>query len=256
MPKYFKMIRRMSLNIIKVKDYTELSKKSFEVIKETLQKYDEPSINTTTGASYDGTFELLVEAINNDELKINHAIFTNLDEYIADSDSKFSVYTYMHRQFYNLIKSKPKIIGLMDGNPNDIQTEINRYKDVLKKYPRDLQIVGLGTNAHLAANEPGTSFDSRLFLADSDESTIQSTMKYQNLTREEAPTQMLTMGLADIMEAKHILVASSGKRKAQAVKDTLEGPITEEIPASILHKHPNVTFIMDEDAAFLLSKDY
>lgn len=244
------------MKVIKTRDYAELSKKSFDVIKHTLQYYDEPSINTTTGASYDGTFELLVEAINREDLKIDHAIFTNLDEYIAERDKKFTVYTYMHQKFYDLIKSKPKYIGLLDGSVSDYQKEIDRYNEVLRKYPRDLQIVGLGVNAHLGANEPGTSFDSRLFLADSDKSTIESTMNYQNLTREEAPTQMLTMGLADIMESNHILVASSGKRKAQAVKDTLEGPITEECPASILRKHPNVTFIMDEDAASLLKKSY
>lgn len=244
------------MKVILVKDYAELSKAAFNVIKETLEKYAEPSINTTTGASYDGTFELLVEAINSGELRIDHAIFTNLDEYVAERDKKFTVYTYMHQKFYDLIKSKPKYIGLIDGSVEDVQKEIDRYNEVLKKYPRHLQIVGLGTNAHLAANEPGTSFDSRMFLADSDESTIQSTMGYHGLTREEAPTQMITMGLADIMEADHILVASSGTRKAQAVRDTLEGPIEEACPASILRRHPNVTFIMDEAAASLLEKDY
>lgn len=244
------------MKVIKTKDYAELSQESFKVIKETLENHHEPSINTTTGASYDGTFELLVNAINNEGLQIDHSIFTNLDEYIAERDKKFTVYNYMHQNFYNLIKSKPKYIGLMDGSVDNIQEEINRYNEVLKKYPRDLQIVGLGVNAHLAANEPGTSFDSRLFLADSDESTIQSTMKYHGLTREEAPTQMITMGLADIMEAEHILVASSGTRKAQAVKDTLEGPIEEGCPASILREHKNVTFIMDEAAASLLTKNY
>ena len=162
----------------------------------------------------------------------------------------------MHKKFYDLIKSKPKFIGLLDGSVSDVQKEIDRYNEILKKYPRHLQIVGLGVNGHLGANEPGTSFDSRLFLADSHESTIQSTMQYQGLTREEAPTQMITLGLADIMEAEHILVASSGVRKAQAVKDTLEGPISEDCPASIFRKHPNVTFIMDEAAASLLEKEY
>ncbi|GGP07837.1 glucosamine-6-phosphate deaminase [Oceanobacillus neutriphilus] len=244
------------MKIIKTKNYSELSKESFRVIKNTLMNYNNPSINTTTGASYDGTFELLVEAINKENLQIDHSIFTNLDEYIAERNKKFTVYTYMHQNFYDLIKSRPKYIGLMDGSVNDIQQEIDRYNKVLNKHPRDLQIVGLGTNAHLAANEPGTSFDSRLFLADSDESTIQSTMKYHNLSRNEAPTQMLTMGLADIMESEQILVASSGTRKAQAVKGVLEGPVSEDCPASILRKHPNVTFIMDEEAASLLTKNY
>ena len=201
-------------------------------------------------------FELLVDAINRGGLRIGHSIFTNLDEYIADREKSFTVYSYMYQKFYDLIQSKPKYIGLIDGSIGDVQQEVNRYNDVLNKYPRHLQIVGLGVNAHLGANEPGTSFDSRLFLANSVESTIQSTMKYHGLTRVEAPTQMITMGLADIMDAKHILVASSGVRKAQAVKDTLEGPIEEGCPASILQRHPSVTFIMDEEAASLLSKHY
>lgn len=226
------------------------------MVQETLQTHDAPSINTTTGASYDGMFELLVQAVNNEGLNLEHAIFTNLDEYVAERHKSFTVYTYMQQKFYGRIKTKPKYIGLLDGSVSDIEEEIKRYSAVLKTYPRDLQIVGLGVNAHLGANEPGTSFSSRLFLATSHQSTVQSTIQYHNLAVEEAPTQMITMGLADIMEAKHILVASSGTRKAQAVKDTLEGPIHEDCPASILRRHPNVTFIMDEDAASLLKGSY
>lgn len=244
------------MRIIQTRNYEDMSKAAFDVIAETLKQNEHASINTTTGASYDGTFDLLVEAINNGDLKIDNSIITNLDEYICERDTSFSVYTYMHKNFYDLIKSKPKYIGLIDGSVEDIQGEIDRYNEVLKKYPRDLQIVGLGTNAHLAANEPGISFQSRLFLADSDQSTIDSTMGYHNLTPEEAPSQMITMGLADIMEGKHILVASSGERKAEAVKATLEGPIHEDCPASILRAHPNVTFIMDDAAASLLEKKY
>lgn len=244
------------MKIIQTKDYQELSQVVFDVIAETLEKNPGASINTTTGASYDGTFELLVKAINKGDLSIKDAVVTNLDEYVAERNKHFTVYTYMKQKFYDLINEQPKYIGLLDGSVEDLAAEIERYKKVLEKYPRDLQIVGLGTNAHLAANEPGTPFDSRMFLADSDESTIQSTMNYQNLTREEAPTQMLTMGLADIMDAKHIIVASSGTRKAEAVRCTLEGPVSEDCPASILQKHPNVTFIMDDEAASLLEKNY
>lgn len=244
------------MKIIKVKDYAELSKESYNVLLATLEENPKASINTTTGASYDGLFELLVKAINNGEMSIKDAVFTNLDEYIAERNKSFSVHTYMHKNFYDLINEKPKYIGLLDGSLEDTDAELDRYRKILDSNPRDLQIVGLGVNAHLAANEPGTSFNSRLFLANSDQSTIDSTKGYHNLTADEAPSQMLTMGLADIMEAKHILVASSGERKAQAVKDTLEGPISEACPASILRAHPNVTFIMDEAAASLLNKSY
>ena len=169
---------------------------------------------------------------------------------------KFTVYTYMYEKFYNLIDSRPKVVELLDGSlkGEELDAEIDRYRKVLDKYPRDLQILGLGVTGHLAANEPGTAFDNRLFLADSDESTIQSTMGYNNLTREEAPSQMLTLGLADIMEAKTVLLVASGERKAKAVRDTIEGPINEDCPATILRAHPNAIFIIDEAAGSLLSK--
>ncbi len=242
------------MKIIRTKDYAEMSQKAFEVLKDVLDRKKDAVINTTIGASYDGMFELMIKAINEGALSIEDAVFMNLDEYIADRDRSFTVYTFMHTQFYNLISQKPKAIEFLDGGTKQLQAEIDRYRQVLAQYPRDLQILGLGVNGHLAANEPGTSFQSRVFLADSDESTIQSTMRYQNLTREEAPTQMLTLGLADIMEAKQVLLVASGERKAQAVKDTIEGPIDESCPATILRTHPNAIFIIDEAAGSLLTQ--
>lgn len=242
------------MRIIRTKDYAEMSQKAFEVLKDVLDRKKDAVINTTIGASYDGMFELVIQAVNEGRLSIKDSVFMNLDEYIADRDRSFTIYTFMTSKFYNLLSEKPKVIEMLDGSVNDVQAEIERYKKVLEQYPRDLQILGLGVNGHLAANEPGTSFQSRVFLADSDESTIQSTMLYQKLTREEAPTQMLTLGLADIMEAKQILLVASGERKAQAVKNTIEGPIDESCPASILRAHPNAIFIIDEAAGSLLTK--
>lgn len=242
------------MKVIKTKDYAEMSQKAFEVLKDVLEQKKDAVINTTIGASYDGMFEIMIKAINEGALSIKDAIFMNLDEYIAERNQSFTIYTYMYTQFYNLISQKPKVIELFDGSTKQLQAEIERYRQVLAQYPRDLQILGLGVNGHLAANEPGASFQSRVFLADSDESTIQSTMLYQNLTREEAPTQMLTLGLADIMESKQVLLVASGERKAQAVKDTIEGPIDERCPATILRAHPNAIFIIDEAAGSLLTK--
>lgn len=244
------------MEIIQTKDYQALSQKAFEVFADTIKQNENAVINTTTGASYDGLFELLVQAINNDELPIENTIMMNLDEYIAERDKGFTVHTYMHEKFYNLIKKQPKVVELLDGSVSDLDSEIERYNKVLREYPRDLQILGLGVNGHLGANEPGAPFDQRLFLADSDESTIQSTMGYQNLTRDEAPTQMLTLGLADMMEAKKVLLVASGARKAEAVKATIEGPINEDCPASILRAHPNAILIIDDAAASLLDKKY
>lgn len=242
------------MKIIRTKTYEEMSEKAYDVVKAVIDSKENPVINTTTGASYDGMFENLVKGINNEEVDIEKVFMMNLDEFIAPRESSFSVYSYMHQKFYDQIKKQPREIGLLDGSLSNFDEEIARYNKILRDNKRDLQILGLGVNAHLGANEPGTPFDSRLFLADSDDSTINSTMLYYKVTREEAPEQMLTLGLADMMEAEQILVTASGTRKAEAVKATLEGPITEDCPASILQKHPNVVFIIDEAAGSLLTK--
>ncbi|QIQ21826.1 glucosamine-6-phosphate deaminase [Zophobihabitans entericus] len=242
------------MKIIYTKDYQAMSAEGFKVIKHIFDTVPNPVINTTTGASYDGIFELMVKAINDGSIKLENCVLMNLDEYISPRHASYNVYTYMHKKLYDLIKSRPKVIGLMDASVTDRQAELNRYNQILAKYPRDLQIVGLGVNGHLGANEPGTSFDSRLFFAKSDESTVQSTMLYNGLTRDEAPEGMMTLGLADIMDAKQVLVTASGKRKAEAVKGMIEGPITIDVPASILQKHPNVVVVLDEDAASLLTQ--
>lgn len=242
------------MKIIRTKTYDEMSQKAYELVKDVIASKENPVINTTTGASYDGMFEKLVEGINNDEVDIEKVFMMNLDEFIAPREQSFTVYNYMHQKFYDQIKKQPKEIALLDGSLATFDEEIARYNKILQANKRDLQILGLGVNAHLGANEPGTPFDARLFLADSDDSTINSTMLYYKVSREEAPEQMLTLGLADMMEAEQILVTASGTRKAEAVKATLEGPITIDCPASILQNHPNVVFIIDEEAGSLLTK--
>ena len=124
----------------------------------------------------------------------------------------------------------------------------------MEKYPRDLQLLGLGTNGHIGANEPGTPFDSSVFVSDSRESTIEATQKLFGLTREEAPERMYTMGFREIMQAKQVVLAASGISKAEAVKKLLEGEITEEVPATCLRRHENCILIVDQEAASYLEK--
>lgn len=244
------------MEVIIVDTYDDMSYECYKVVEHLVLNNRNASINTTTGATYDGMFEYLVEAINGYKLDISNTVFSNLDEYISPRDAKFSVYTYMHNKFYNLIKMKPLEIHLIDGSVSKdrIQDEIDRYSKILENNPRDLQILGLGTNAHLGANEPGTAFHQDIFVANSHQSTIESTISYHNLEAEEAPSQMITMGYKEIMEAKTILVAASGKRKAQAVYDMFHADINPETPASILRTHPNVICILDKEAASLLGE--
>ncbi|CEE00332.1 putative glucosamine-6-phosphate deaminase [Caldibacillus thermoamylovorans] len=241
------------MKTIFVKDYDEMSKKGYEFIKEVIQTKEEPVISMTTGGTPRGIFKLFVEDINNG-LDIRDTTIMNLDEYIGPKEAVYTVRTFMYENLYNKIHVQPKNIFLIDGSTNNPAKEIARYKAILDQHPRDIQILGLGTNGHIGANEPGTPFDSTMFLAKHEESTIQSTMKEYGITREEVPTEMLTLGFTEIFEAEKVILLVSGKHKAKAVKALLEGEITPDCPATALRNCDNSIVIVDEDAASLLEK--
>jgi glucosamine-6-phosphate deaminase len=243
------------MKTIFVKDYDQMSKKAYEIIKEVIETKEEPVISMTTGGSPRGIFKLLVEGINNG-LDIRNTTIMNLDEYRGPKDAVYTVKTFMYKNFYNLINAEPKNIFLIDGEAQDTDKEIARYKEILNQYPIDVQLLGLGTNGHIGANEPGTPFDSTMFLAQHDESTIQSTMKEYGIEREEAPTEMLTLGFTEILEAEKVILIVSGKHKAEAVKALLEGEITPDCPATALKNSENAIVIIDEEAASLLEQDH
>lgn len=241
------------MEVIYVKDYEEMSKKGFELIKKVIETKESPVVSLNTGGTPKGLFQHLVEEINQG-LDISNTTIMSLDEYMGPKDAVYTVRNFMHKRLFDLIEQQPKNIFLMDGSTEDAESEIKRYKELLENYPRDIQLLGLGTNAHLGANEPGTPFDTTMFLAQHYESTIQSTMKEYGIPREEAPTEMLTLGLKEIAEAETVLLLVSGKHKAQAVKDLIEGEISPDCPASILRECKNAIVIVDEDAASLLNK--
>src|SRR5690606_30626398 len=110
------------MKVIKTKNYEEMSQKAYEVIKNVLDTKKDAVINTTVGASYDGLFEIMVEAINNGELSIEDSVFMNLDEYVAERDKHFTIYSYMYNKFYNLINTRPRVIELLDGSLEDLDS--------------------------------------------------------------------------------------------------------------------------------------
>jgi glucosamine-6-phosphate isomerase len=241
------------MRIVEVNDYHEMSEWLVREFSNQLRKKPDSILSFTTGKTPMEFLERMAVEVNNG-LDISESIFLNLDEYVGRKTLPCSVYGFMHRYFYDRISVQPKLVDMFQAEAPDQQEELKRYGEVLRKYPRDVQLLGLGTNGHIGANEPGTSFHSKAFVADSVESTIEATRKLFDLQREETPTQMYTMGFTEIMEAEHIILAASGESKARAVKALVEGEITEEIPASFLRTHRNVTLLIDRDAGSMLEK--
>ena len=242
------------MKVIFVKDYDEMSDKAYEFVVQAIEENESPVVGITTGGTPRGLIQRIVEGVNSKSLDISKTTMLNLDEYIGPNEAVYSAKTYMYDNLYDKLIVKPKRIFMPNGAAEDLDAEVQRYNEILNQHPRDIQICGLGTNGHIGANEPGTQFDSTTFVADHAETTIESTMNEYGISREEAPTKMLTQGFKEILAAKQVVVFVSGSHKAQAVKAVLEGPVTTDWPATNFRDKDNVTFIIDEKAAALLSK--
>lgn len=241
------------MKVLFVEDYNEMSEKAHDIVKDVIENTENPVLNLNTGGTPRGLYKNLVESVNSGLDLSDTKIFV-LDEYMGPIDAPYTVNRYMHENFLDLIENKPKNVIFIDGSVEDADAEINRYKDLYDQEDIDFQLLGIGTNGHLGANEPGTPFDSTMFLADHTESTIESTRKEYDLSEEETPDQMITLGMSEILKADKILLLISGAHKAETVKDLIEGEITPEVPATALRNHDNVTVIIDKEAASLLSK--
>ncbi|BAQ24753.1 glucosamine-6-phosphate deaminase [Streptococcus troglodytae] len=229
------------MRIIKVKNKAEGSKAAFKILQEEI----EPGAKTLGLATGSTPLELYKEMRESD-LDFSDMVSINLDEYVGLSADDKQSYAYFMKQ--NLFAAKPfKKTYLPNGCAVDLAKETARYDQIIAKHPIDLQILGIGRNAHIGFNEPGTAFSSQTHLVDLTPSTITANSRFFEKA-EDVPKQAISMGLASIMSAKMILLLAFGEEKADAVSAMVHGPVTEEIPASILQTHPNVILIVDEKA--------
>lgn len=172
----------------------------------------------------------------------------NLDEYMGlPREHQESYYTFMHRNLFDHIDIKEENIHL-PSSIGDMDENVKKYEEVLAKYKPDVQILGVGANGHIGFNEPGTSFDSRTHTVTLAQKTREDNARFFN-DISEVPTHAITMGVQNILEAKKIVLVAFGDNKKDAVYGLVNGEITEDLPASILQKHDDVTIIVDEEAA-------
>ncbi|MCC5896195.1 MAG: glucosamine-6-phosphate deaminase [Alkalibacterium sp.] len=229
------------MKIIKVKDKHEGAKKAFDLIKEALQN-DAEVFGLATGS----TPETLYKELRESDLDFTDKIAVNLDEYIGlSADHPQSYSTFMNDQ---LFKAKPfKETHIPDGLAEE-QVETERYNAILDSNPIDVQILGIGTNAHIGFNEPGTPFDTDTHKVSLTDATIEAN-KHNFSSANDVPRFAYSMGIKSIMSAKKIILLAYGENKAEAIANTVNGPVTERVPSSILQKHPDVVLIVDEAAA-------
>ncbi|HFU4466719.1 TPA: glucosamine-6-phosphate deaminase [Streptococcus suis] len=190
--------------------------------------------------------------IRQSDLDFSEVISVNLDEYVGLGEESDQSYAYFMKE--QLFSAKPfKKSYLPNGLASDVVAEAERYNHVLAEHPIDFQILGIGRNGHIGFNEPGAPFDGQTHLVDLAPSTIEANARFF-ADPEEVPKQAISMGIANIMAAKTIVLMAYGPEKADAIKATVEGPVTEGVPASVLQNHDDVVLIIDEAAASKLTK--
>ena len=233
------------MKIIQVENQVEGGKVALELLKEKLAQ-GAKTLGLATGSSPEGFYKQIVES----DLDFSEMFSVNLDEYVGLQED--DPQSYRHFMNQHLFNQKPfKESFLPNGAAKDLEAEVARYNQLLAEHPADLQILGIGTNGHIGFNEPGTSFESQTHLVDLTPSTIQSNARFFD-KMEDVPTQAISMGIGNILNAKSIILFAYGSAKAKAIAGTVEGEGTEELPGSALQKHPDVVIIADKEALSLL----
>ncbi|ARW20391.1 Glucosamine-6-phosphate deaminase [Pediococcus pentosaceus] len=234
------------MKVIIVKDNVEGGKEGYKLFADA-KKNGATTFGLATGSTPITTYQEIIKS----DLDFTDSISINLDEYVGlpeDSDQSYDY--FMHE---NLFNAKPfKHSYLPNGRAADLEAEAKHYDQVIEDNPIDLQILGIGRNGHIGFNEPGTPADSTTHKVSLTQSTIDANARFFE-HEEDVPRYAISMGLASIMKSKHILIEAYGEDKADAIKGMIEGPVTTDLPASVLQNHDNVTVIIDEAAASKLS---
>lgn len=235
------------MRIYKTKNYDAMSRKAANIIAAQIIMKPNCVLGLATGSSPIGTYKRLIEEYQNGDLDFSEVTSVNLDEYKGlTKESDQSYYYFMNEKLFKHVNIDKNRTNLPDGIAQDSEAECIRYNNIIKSVGGvDLQLLGLGHNGHIGFNEPDDCFAKETHVVKLTQSTIDANSRlFAN--PDEVPRYALTMGIKTIMEAKKILIVVSGEDKAEIVQKAFFGPITPQVPASILQLHPDVTLVGDE----------
>ena len=240
------------MKVIITENYDEMSSEAFNVMIKVIKENSNAVIGLATGTTPLGLYNLLIQDHKKNGTSYKNIKTLNLDEYYGlDINSEDSYIYFMRKNLFNHIDIDLNNTHIENGKAEDPEKECERYNKLIHENQQDIQLLGIGSDGHIAFNEPNTPFGSETHIAILEDSTIKDNSRLFD-DSSKVPTKAYTMGLKNIMNAKQILIIANGKNKADAVNKLLNGPVTETVPASILQLHPNCTLIIDKDAANLL----
>jgi glucosamine-6-phosphate isomerase len=241
------------MNLKKFSDYNTLSQHTAEYIAGIINKKPDALLCLASGDTPIETYHRFVALVKAGKVDISQCTFVGLDEWVGfGSDDVGSCSYYVYRDLFNPLNLRPEQVHVFDAKASDLAGECKRIDAVIRsKGGLDLLLVGMGMNGHIALNEPGTPFNLGCHVVELAESTKTVGQKY--FETETTLTKGITIGLRHLAEARNVVLLVSGEKKAPMLRQALTGPITEQIPASIIQTRPNARVFVDEAAGSLLS---
>ena len=230
----------------------QVARLAADAIEELLRRKPDAVLGLATGSTPLPVYDELAER-HAGGLDFSRASGFTLDEYVGLPDGHPESYReVIRREFTDRVNIAPDNVHGPDGSAADIPAACQAYEDAIAAAGGvDLQLLGVGTDGHIAFNEPGSSFASRTRIKSLIEQTRRDNARFFS-SLAEVPHHVLTQGLATIMEARHVILLATGAQKAQAVREFVEGPVSAICPASVLQFHPHATVLLDEAAASAL----
>ena len=236
------------MKFITVDSYEKLSRDAANIISAQVILKPDSVLGLATGSSPVGTYRQLIKWFEKGDLDFSETVTVNLDEYVGlDGIHPQSYRRFMQENFFDHINIKPENTFVPNGVADDLAKECAEYDARIKRLGGiDLQLLGIGIDGHIGFNEPSDVFDKNTHVVDLHESTIKANSRFFE-SENDVPKQAVSMGMVSIMQAKKILLIANGPQKKEILKKAFEGPITPELPASLLQLHPDVTVIYSEN---------
>ena len=238
------------MQLIITEDYEEMCVKAARLFAAEITLKPDCVLGLATGSTPVGMYNELIARYAEGKLDFSRVRTVNLDAYAGLPGTHPQSYRYfMDHHLFDHVNIDKLSTYLPDGTAADPEAECARYERQIESLGRvDIQLLGIGLNGHIGFNEPGDSFPAATHVTDLAASTIRANARFFR-SIDEVPTRALTMGIGTILKAKKIVLLTSGAAKAETLYQTMYGPVTPQLPASILQFHPDVVVFADEEAA-------
>lgn len=232
----------------------QLDRFAADLFIDLIESKPDAVLGLATGSTPVGIYATIVEQAKHKNVSFRGVTTYNLDEYVGlppENDQSYAY--YMNQHLFSHIDINPERTHLPNGMAADPQAECERYEAMLEERHADIQLLGLGHNGHIGFNEPDTELSAGTHVVQLKEETREANARFF-ASMDEVPTAAFTMGVGSILKANTILLVVRGSDKAHIVKEALTGPITTQVPASLLQTHPRVIVLLDREAGRMLNR--